>query len=198
MPPLVGMIIFGCIARNFFGDFVVTNYPNYWADWIRQICLSIILMRGGLELQFKDINLTVALLTLLPQIAEALVVALLSRWLFSLPWPLCFANGFCLGAVSPAVLVPSIMILIKEKRGTKKGIPLIMLAASSFDDIIAITVFSIFVSVAFSAAGGEGENLTVKVMIGMNIFYIITGMFFGGLMGFAMSFFNKLKSSDTC
>ena len=35
VPPLVGMIIFGCIARNFFGNFVVNNYPMYWADWIR-------------------------------------------------------------------------------------------------------------------------------------------------------------------
>lgn len=34
-PALVGMIIFGCIARNFFGDFVLDNYPDYWADWIR-------------------------------------------------------------------------------------------------------------------------------------------------------------------
>lgn len=47
-PALVGMIVFGCIARNFFGDFVMDNYPDYWADWIRQVCLSIILMRGGL------------------------------------------------------------------------------------------------------------------------------------------------------
>jgi NhaP-type Na+/H+ or K+/H+ antiporter len=73
-----------------------------------------------------------------------------------------------------------------------------MLAASSFDDIIAITVFSIFVSVAFSAAGGEGENMTVKVMIGMNIFYIITGMFFGAIIGFIMSAFNKLSASEGC
>jgi hypothetical protein len=34
-PALVGMIVFGCIARNFFGDFVMVNYPDYWADWIR-------------------------------------------------------------------------------------------------------------------------------------------------------------------
>ena len=34
-PALVGMIVFGCIARNFFGDFVMDNYPDYWADWIR-------------------------------------------------------------------------------------------------------------------------------------------------------------------
>lgn len=73
----------------------------------------------------------------------------MSRLIFSLPWTLCFANGFCLGAVSPAVLVPSVMILIEKKRGIKKGIPMIMLAASSFDDIIAITVFNIFVSLTF-------------------------------------------------
>jgi hypothetical protein len=48
------------------------------------------------------------------------------------------------------------MILIGLKRGTKKGIPLIMLAASSFDDIIAITVFSIFVSIAFNSIEKTG------------------------------------------
>ena len=114
VPPLVGMIVFGCIARNFFGEITSDHYPIEWADWIRQICLCIILMRGGLELEFEGKGLTVALLTLCPQIVEASVVAILSRWLFDLPWTLCFANGFCLGAVSPAVLVPSIMILIEQ------------------------------------------------------------------------------------
>ena len=153
IPPLVGMIIFGCIARNFFGVLGTEYYNSYWADWIRQICLSIILMRGGLELEFNGIGLTIFLLTVCPQVVEASVVAVMSRWLFTptLPWTLCFANGFCLGAVSPAVLVPSIMILIEKKLGVKKGIPMVMLAASSFDDIIAITVFMIFVSVTFDS-----------------------------------------------
>ena len=50
------MIVFGCLARNFFGDYVMRSYPDDWADWIRQVCLSIILMRGGLELEFKGIG----------------------------------------------------------------------------------------------------------------------------------------------
>ena len=53
------------------------------------------------------------------------------------------------------------MILIGLKRGTKKGIPMIMLAASSFDDIIAITVFSIFVSVAFNSIK-DGQSADCK------------------------------------
>lgn len=65
IPPLVGMIILGCIARNFFGEFM-DYYPNDWAEWIRSICLSVILLRGGLELDFKGKGILVVLLTLTP------------------------------------------------------------------------------------------------------------------------------------
>jgi len=60
------MITFGCIARNFFGEITELYYPVDWADWIRQICLCIILMRGGLKLEFEGKGLTVVLLTLCP------------------------------------------------------------------------------------------------------------------------------------
>jgi hypothetical protein len=35
IPPLVGMIVFGCIANNFFGESIQENYPNRAADWTR-------------------------------------------------------------------------------------------------------------------------------------------------------------------
>ena len=66
IPHLVGMIAFGCIARNAFGEITEVHYPVLWADWIRQICLCIILMRGGLELKFKGTGLVIVLLTLIP------------------------------------------------------------------------------------------------------------------------------------
>jgi NhaP-type Na+/H+ or K+/H+ antiporter len=111
IPPLVGMIIFGCLARNFLCTEYMQHYPEVYASWIRSVCLSIILLRGGMELDFAGKGLTVVLLTLCPQNAEAVAVALACRWIFGLPWALCFAEGFTLGAVSPAVLVPSCMIL---------------------------------------------------------------------------------------
>lgn len=113
VPPLVGMVIFGCIARNAFGDITENHYPEIWADWGRQICLSIILMRGGLELDFEGKGLTVVLLTLIPQLFEAVTVASFCRLFFGMPWSMCMAQGFCIGAVSPAVLVPSVMTLIE-------------------------------------------------------------------------------------
>ena len=88
-------------------------YPVIWAEWSRKICLSIILLRGGLKLKFKGIGKIVALLTFFPSTLEAITAALISRWFLNLPWTLCFANGFCLAAVSPAVLVPSVFYLIK-------------------------------------------------------------------------------------
>jgi solute carrier family 9B (sodium/hydrogen exchanger), member 1/2 len=191
------MIVFGCIARNLFGDFTMDNYPVVWADWIRQICLSIILLRGGMELEFEGKGLTVILLTLCPQVVEASVVAILSRWNFTLPWSLCFANGFCLGAVSPAVLVPSIMILIEKKLGTKKGIPLIMLAASSFDDIVAITVFSILVAISFQNIGSGGNNdLSISQMIFGNLGQIVTGIVGAIILGGCMKVFEIFSCTE--
>ena len=192
VPPLVGMIVCGCISRNAFGWLTVEHYPEVWADWVRQICLSIILMRGGMELEFEGKGLTVLLLTFCPQIVEASTVAVLSRLLFGMPWTLCFANGFCLGAVSPAVLVPSIMILIEQKLGTKKGIPLIMLAASSFDDIVAITVFSILVSLSFESIGATQAD-SVGGMVLWNVAQILIGIVIGVGLGISMKAFECCK-----
>ena len=222
VPPLVGMIIFGCIARNAFGDITENHYPEIWADWGRQICLSIILMRGGLELDFEGKGLTVVLLTLVPQVAEAVTVACFCRLFFGMPWAMCFAQGFTIGAVSPAVLVPSVMYLIELKRGVAKGIPHILLAASSFDDISAITFFSVFSTIAINNVKSEGfaeleaakiakegnststaekvaevaadaskagAGTDVKTMIGMAVFYVVTGFFVGFLVGMCMKCF---------
>ena len=52
IPPLIGMILMGFIARNFIGG-VMLAYPSRWATFIRLICLCLILMRGGLNVSFK-------------------------------------------------------------------------------------------------------------------------------------------------
>jgi Na+/glutamate symporter len=66
IPPLVGMIFFGCFARNVFESSEPNIYYEPWADWVRQVCLSTILMMGGLELSFAGKGLTVVLLTVGP------------------------------------------------------------------------------------------------------------------------------------
>jgi predicted Kef-type K+ transport protein len=53
IPPLVGMLLFGVFARNFFGDYVKDYYPLVMAEWARKICLCVILLKGGLKLKFN-------------------------------------------------------------------------------------------------------------------------------------------------
>lgn len=155
------------------------------------MCLSIILMRGGLQLSFEGIGTTVGLLTLCPQMFEATAIAILSNLMFDMPWAIAYANGFCIGAVSPAVLLQSVMRLIQLNRGTKKGIPSIMLIASSFDDIVAITVFSAFISISFDQITSSSKGADIKTMVGMNVFYFVIGILFGAFGGFCMTIFNK-------
>ena len=52
IPALVGMIFMGFISRNFFGSFM-NAYPSTWTPWMRNICLSVILMRGGFGVFFR-------------------------------------------------------------------------------------------------------------------------------------------------
>ena len=156
-------------------------------------------MRGGMELDFKGKGLTVVLLTLCPQNAEAACAALACRWIFSMPWPLCFAQGFTLAAVSPAVLVPSCMILHNKDYGVIKGIPTTLIAAASFDDIIAISVFSIFLTISFNQApGGEDEGgKNIWAELGLVFLQIFIGLVLAFSLGWLMKFFNNCSPKKT-
>ena len=190
------MIIFGCLARNFLCESYMQHYPETIASWVRNVCLSIILLRGGMELDFKGKGLTVVLMTLVPQNLEAIGAALASRWIFNMPWTLCLAQGYTLGAVSPAVLVPSMMILHNAGYGTKKGIPTTMIAASSFDDIIAITIFAVFLTITFNtASGGSDEEVNIMLEVGLNVVQIIGGLIVGLLFGWTMKFMKRCPMS---
>lgn len=62
-------------------------------------------------------------------------------------------RSFVLGAVSPAVVVPSMLLLQKNGYGVEQGIPTLLMAAGSFDDILAITGFTTCLGVAFATGG---------------------------------------------
>lgn len=194
IPPLVGMIIAGCLARNFCAEQTMQHYPVALASILRIVCLSIILMRGGLELDFHGKGLTMVLLTLCPQIFEATAAAIPTRVILGYPWAICFAHGFTLGAVSPAVVVPSCMYLHRNGYGVEKGIPTSMIAASSFDDIIAITAFGVFKTVAFNEAPGgiKEEGDTIGWEIGMNLIQLATGLGAGFFLGYCAYVFQLI------
>jgi NhaP-type Na+/H+ or K+/H+ antiporter len=55
-----------------------------------------------------------------------------------------------IAAVSPAVVIPCVRNLEDRGYGRSKGIPTLVIAAATFDDVIAISVFSVVLSIIFS------------------------------------------------
>jgi hypothetical protein len=156
-------------------------------------------MRGGLELSFKGKGVTVVLLTLVPHLVEALCAAVMSKYVLGLPWSLSFPNGFLLGALSPGVVVPSVMILIEKKYGTKKGIPQTMLAACSFDNLFSVLVFKILVAVSFNEISeftdGKQEKIGSIVLFGL--LYSFVGISVGYLLGLSFKILDKCTCFST-
>lgn len=55
-----------------------------------------------------------------------------------------------LGALSPAVTVPSLVSLQDRRYGVAKGIPTMCLAAGGLDNVLCVTGFAVFVGIIFS------------------------------------------------
>ena len=101
----------------------------------------------------------ILLLSFVPQLCEAAAVACVVRSIVKMPWALCFAQGFGLAAVSGDVILPSMMILHNAKFGLKSGVPMTLVSATIFDNIIAITAFGICLSVGLNSATKEPVDL---------------------------------------
>nr|AXV43385.1 sodium/hydrogen exchanger 9B2 [Lateolabrax maculatus] len=185
LPPLLGMLLMGFLLRNIpvITDGVYIDFR--WSTSLRNIALAVILARAGLGLdptalrKLKSVCVRVAVG---PCIIEACTTALVSHFLLGLPWVWAFILGFVLGAVSPAVVVPSMLLLQKDGYGVEQGIPTLLMAAGSFDDILAITGFTTCLSMAF-ATGSTWYNLLRGVM------EVAGGMVAGILLGFLIQYF---------
>ena len=84
-----------------------------------------------------------------PCLVETLTVAVASHFLLDFEWMWGFMLGFVLAAVSPAVVVPCLLGLQEAGYGTDKGIPTLVIAAASVDDVLAISGFTILLGITF-------------------------------------------------
>jgi len=156
LPQLLGMLCSGILMKNC-GD-LARGLPDSWGMGVRAFGLMNILMRGGLEMDLgavKRLGFAVVRLTVLPGVTEALASAGLAVAIFDMPFFLALAMGFILAAVSPAVVVGGMFNLQQRGYGVDKGIPSLVVAAASFDDVVAISGFSMFIGLAV----GEGDVL---------------------------------------
>ncbi|XP_078495074.1 sodium/hydrogen exchanger 9B2-like [Ciona intestinalis] len=155
LPPLLGMLLAGFALRNIPGmDMVITAIQPSWSSTLRSLALTVILVKAGLELDasaLKKMKGVCLRPTALPCLVECVACAVACYLLLGFPWEWGFLLGFVLGAVTPAVIVPSLLTLQQKGLGVKKGIPTLVIAASSFDDVLAISGFSVVLGITFSS-----------------------------------------------
>lgn len=161
LPSLIGMIIVGMIIGPTFLNLVPEVTLNI-APQIKDIALVTVLFIGGLGIslnQMKSIGRPAILLSAIPALIEGLTIAFLSTKFLGFTFVQGGILGFIIAAVSPAVLVPSMVELINKKIGQDKAIPQMLLVGASADDTVAITLFTTFLAVYMS--GIDGEKISV-------------------------------------
>ncbi|CAH8437053.1 unnamed protein product [Schistosoma turkestanicum] len=157
---------------------------------LRQLALTTILTRAGLGLDpqaLKQVCGSVFRLAFIPCLTEATSLMIFSRFLVKWPWSWGAILGFVCAAVSPAVIVPNMMRLEVTGWGVAEGIPTLVVAASSLDDVVAITGFGVALGVALST----DRNLVHTLFWGP--LEAIIGASFGAAVGVLLLFFPPPK-----
>ncbi|GAB6138989.1 cation:proton antiporter [Halanaerobaculum tunisiense] len=195
LPSLLGMLIAGIIlgpsGLSLLDDKFLSISPA-----IRQLALIIILLRSGLGISkdtLQKIGKTAFKLSFIPGLLEGGTIFFLADYFFNLSWPAAGMLAFIIAAVSPAVIVPS-MLRLKEKRlGEQKEVPTLILASASIDDVLAITIFSIFLG-AFN-----NNNLSIIKTLTYIPIKISGGIILGLIIGYLTHklFINYSKLDST-
>ena len=193
LPALLGMLITGIILGPYGLNLLDDSILGISAE-LRKIALIIILTRAGLGLDLsglKKIGRPAVLMCFVPASFELLGMILLAPKLMGLSVLESAVMGAVLAAVSPAVVVPRMVKLMDEGYGVKEGIPQLILAGASVDDVYVIVLFSTFVGMM----QGEGASILKFVNIPVSIFFgIAIGLFLGVLLAY---FFKKVHIRDT-
>jgi len=146
-PGLLGLLLLGLLM----GPFALNALsPEIYAaaTELRTLALLVILLRAGFEMNRRDLAMVgwrAILMSFIPCFLEVAVVTLVGPLLLPLERLEAATLGAVLAAVSPAVIVPYMIRFNRERLGTAKGIPTLVLAGASCDDAVAIVLATSFI-----------------------------------------------------
>ena len=193
LPSLIGMLATGIILGPYVLNLLDENILGMSSE-LRKIALIIILTRAGLGLDLsalKKLGRPALLMCFVPASLELIGMVIIGPKLLGLTVLESAVMGAVLAAVSPAVVVPRMVRLMDEGYGVKEGIPQLILAGASVDDVYVIVLFSTFIGMM------QGKDASVVSFINIPV-SIILGIAIGLFVGFALAlFFRKVHVRDT-
>ncbi len=205
LPGILGMVLFGIAVSAFAAD-AVPELMWDLAPFLTSVALVVILLRAGLGIRrdtLSRVGLPAGLLGVVPCLIEAVVLTAAFVWLFEFPLLVAALASFVLAAVSPAVVVPSMLDLKHRGFGRHKEVPTLVLAGASLDDVVAITFFTVLLQPAAGlataganassggqtagAAGGAGLGASASAGAGEQLGSASEGLSIEGLSVFAQA-----------
>ena len=200
LPRVIGMLGAGILLQNVPWA-AINAFPKAWGTQMRAAALATIFLRCGLELDIgtmRRFKYPAIRLALIPGMAEALFDAGLGVALFGMSYTLGLCMGFILKAVGPGLVVPAMFRLQKAQMGTDQGIPSTVVISASFDDVIAITGFAIFSTIAIQqeTSADESESRAAWAIAqgpAQVVFGIVGGILAGYIVGATKVWNTSLK-----
>lgn len=197
LPGLLGMLIMGMLIGPYGLNIIDKTILNMSGD-LMAIALIIILLRAGFGIHMENlrkVGMSAMKMSFIPGVMEGLTVMFASHYILGLPIVEAGILGFVIAAVSPAVIVPQMLSFIKRRMGTGKGIPLILLTGASVDNVVSITIFSIFLGMY----GGQQVNYLVTVLsLPLQfIFGILLGLIIAVILIYLFKHFNIRNTEKT-
>ncbi|RVU55467.1 cation:proton antiporter [Anaerosphaera multitolerans] len=173
LPRIVGMLITGIVLGPYMLNVLDESILLISSD-LRKMALVIILIKAGLSLDIgalKKVGRPAFAMSFIPATFEIIAYTLIAPSVFKISALEGAIMGTVLGAVSPAVVVPKMVELMEDGYGNKKGIPQLILAGASLDDIYVILLFTTFLRVS----SGEGfsilnmSSLPLSIILGVGL-----------------------------
>jgi len=197
MPGLLGMLLLGVVFGPYALNLLEPGFLEASSD-LRMVALIIILLRAGFELSrdvLNKVGLQALLMSFVPGVLEGSTIAWLGPRFLPLTHLESAMLGFIIAAVSPAVVVPMMIGFIERRKGAAKGIPTMILAAASLDDVIAIVIFSVFLGLYTGSSGNvwlKFAGIPVSIVSG-----IVCGVIIGWLLLKLFERFNPRATKRT-
>lgn len=180
LPGILGMIAAGVLLGPSGLNVLAPTVLELLREF-KTVALIVILLRAGLGISRTTLNQIggpALRMGFIPCMAEGTAVAAAGYALLGLSMIEAGMLGFIVAAVSPAVVVPAMLGLKEAGLGSEREVPTLVLAGSSLDNVVALTVFG---AIAGIAAGGA-------VNLGYLFFGVPLGIVFGGLLGAAIGY----------
>ena len=171
LPRIIGMLLTGILIGPYVLNWLDNSILSISSE-LRQMALIIILIKAGLSLNLSDLKKVgrpAVMMACVPASCEILAFFLLAPHILGINRIEAAVMGAVLGAVSPAVVVPRMVQLMEEKRGTGQGIPQMILAGASCDDIYVIVLFSTFVGMAQGGSANMMDFVNIPVSIALGV-----------------------------